>query len=157
MMQSLLWRNLWPSSIFNADVGRRWYGLILMVIEHSSREKRAYDILSWLLKERIICINSPISDDIAHIVVAQLLFLESENSSKPIHMFLNSPGGAITAGPLEVPVIFEVMCSLVETEQLPVSPWLILVGPGQRSVDHESHPVYPEHVLMTPLQAENGN
>ncbi|OWM90674.1 ATP-dependent Clp protease proteolytic subunit 2, mitochondrial [Punica granatum] len=77
---------------------RRHYSLIPMVIEHSSRGERAYDIFSRLLKERIICINGPISDDTAHVVVAQLLFLESENPSKPIHMYLNSPGGAVTAG-----------------------------------------------------------
>ncbi|XP_015902129.1 ATP-dependent Clp protease proteolytic subunit 2, mitochondrial [Ziziphus jujuba] len=77
---------------------RRSYGLIPMVIEHSSRGERAYDIFSRLLKERIICINGPISDDTAHVVVAQLLFLESENPSKPIHMYINSPGGHVTAG-----------------------------------------------------------
>lgn len=76
----------------------RSYSLIPMVIEHSSRGERAYDIFSRLLKERIICINGPISDDTAHVVVAQLLFLESENPSKPINMYLNSPGGAVTAG-----------------------------------------------------------
>lgn len=79
---------------------RRSYSLIPMVIEHSSRGERAYDIFSRLLKERIICINGPISDDTAHVVVAQLLFLESENPSKPINMYLNSPGGHVTAGPL---------------------------------------------------------
>jgi len=78
----------------------RSYSLIPMVIEHSSRGERAYDIFSRLLKERIICINGPISDDTAHVVVAQLLFLESENPSKPIHMYVNSPGGAVTAGTL---------------------------------------------------------
>ncbi|KAL9672515.1 hypothetical protein QQ045_028766 [Rhodiola kirilowii] len=76
----------------------RSYSLIPMVIETSSRGERAYDIFSRLLKERIVCINGPISDDTAHVVVAQLLFLESENPSKPIHMYLNSPGGAVTAG-----------------------------------------------------------
>ncbi|KAI6676770.1 hypothetical protein NL676_037566 [Syzygium grande] len=70
---------------------RRSYSLIPMVIEHSSRGERAYDIFSRLLKERIVCINGAISDDTAHVVVAQLLFLESENPSKPIHMYLNSP------------------------------------------------------------------
>ncbi|KAH7547547.1 hypothetical protein FEM48_Zijuj01G0321400 [Ziziphus jujuba var. spinosa] len=80
---------------------RRSYGLIPMVIEHSSRGERAYDIFSRLLKERIICINGPISDDTAHVVVAQLLFLESENPSKPIHMYINSPGGHVTAVGLE--------------------------------------------------------
>lgn len=81
-------------------INHQWrsYGLIPMVIEHSSRGERAYDIFSRLLKERIICINGPISDDTSHVVVAQLLFLESENPSKPIHMYLNSPGGAVTAG-----------------------------------------------------------
>ncbi|KAK8658388.1 hypothetical protein V6N13_036595 [Hibiscus sabdariffa] len=77
---------------------RRNYSLIPMVIEHSSRGERAYDIFSRLLKERIVCINGPINDDTAHVVVAQLLFLESENPSKPIHMYLNSPGGQVTAG-----------------------------------------------------------
>ncbi|CAK8576841.1 unnamed protein product [Lathyrus sativus] len=76
----------------------RAYSLIPMVIETSSRGERAYDIFSRLLKERIICINGPISDDTSHVVVAQLLFLESENPSKPINMYLNSPGGAVTAG-----------------------------------------------------------
>nr|WDA42949.1 mitochondrion ATP-dependent Clp protease proteolytic subunit 2 [Fagopyrum tataricum] len=77
---------------------RRSFSLIPMVIEHSSRGERAYDIFSRLLKERIICINGPIADDTAHVVVAQLLFLESENPSKPIYMYINSPGGAVTAG-----------------------------------------------------------
>ncbi|KAL6579512.1 ATP-dependent Clp protease proteolytic subunit 2, mitochondrial [Orobanche minor] len=111
MMRSLLSRNLWreisvskysitgsSAVVGGVGSGRRWYGLIPMVIEHSSRGERAYDIFSRLLKERIICINGPISDDTAHVVVAQLLFLESENPSKPINMYLNSPGGAVTAG-----------------------------------------------------------
>ncbi|KAG6775536.1 hypothetical protein POTOM_019012 [Populus tomentosa] len=75
----------------------RAYSLIPMVIEHSSRGERAYDIFSRLLKERIVCINGPINDDTSNVVVAQLLFLESENPSKPIHMYLNSPGGHVTA------------------------------------------------------------
>lgn len=102
MMRSLFSRNLTnackSSATSTVGGGRRWYGLVPMVIEHSSRGERAYDIFSRLLKERIICINGPISDDTAHVVVAQLLFLESENPSKPIHMYLNSPGGAVTAG-----------------------------------------------------------
>lgn len=76
----------------------RHYGLIPMVIEHTSRGERAYDIFSRLLKERIVCINGPISDDTASVVVAQLLFLESENPSKPVHLYINSPGGVVTAG-----------------------------------------------------------
>ncbi|OIW05621.1 hypothetical protein TanjilG_23407 [Lupinus angustifolius] len=85
-------------SQFNNLHHNRSYSLIPMVIEHSSRGERAYDIFSRLLKERIVCINGPITDDTAHVVVAQLLFLESENPSKPIHVYLNSPGGAVTAG-----------------------------------------------------------
>ncbi|KAJ4822809.1 ATP-dependent Clp protease proteolytic subunit 2, mitochondrial [Turnera subulata] len=76
----------------------RAYSLIPMVVEQSSRGERAYDIFSRLLKERIVCINGPINDDTANVVVAQLLFLESENPSKPIYMYLNSPGGHVTAG-----------------------------------------------------------
>ncbi|KAG1362803.1 ATP-dependent Clp protease proteolytic subunit 2, mitochondrial [Cocos nucifera] len=76
----------------------RSYGLVPMVIEHTSRGERAYDIFSRLLKERIVCINGAISDDIASVVVAQLLFLESENPSKPVHLYINSPGGEVTAG-----------------------------------------------------------
>uniref|UniRef100_A0A1D1YKG7 ATP-dependent Clp protease proteolytic subunit n=1 Tax=Anthurium amnicola TaxID=1678845 RepID=A0A1D1YKG7_9ARAE len=84
---------------FPAAAGfNRSYGLIPMVIEHTSRGERAYDIFSRLLKERIVCINGTISDDTASLVVAQLLFLESENPSKPVHVYINSPGGAVTAG-----------------------------------------------------------
>ncbi|XP_051218338.1 uncharacterized protein [Lolium perenne] len=77
---------------------RRAYGLVPMVIEHTSRGERAYDIFSRLLKERIVCIHGPIADDTASLVVAQLLFLESENPAKPIHLYINSPGGVVTAG-----------------------------------------------------------
>ncbi|ERN09439.1 hypothetical protein AMTRI_Chr09g32320 [Amborella trichopoda] len=76
----------------------RSYGLIPMVIEQTSRGERAYDIFSRLLKERIVCITGPIADDTASLVMAQLLYLESENPSKPINMYINSPGGVVTAG-----------------------------------------------------------
>ncbi|KAK1416373.1 hypothetical protein QVD17_32164 [Tagetes erecta] len=91
---------LWRSVAARSTINHQWrsYSLIPMVIEHSSRGERAYDIFSRLLKERIVVINGPISDDTSHVVVAQLLFLESENPSKPINMYLNSPGGAVTAG-----------------------------------------------------------
>ncbi|KAG8065342.1 hypothetical protein GUJ93_ZPchr0004g38201 [Zizania palustris] len=77
---------------------RRQYGLVPMVIEHTSRGERAYDIFSRLLKERIVCIHGPITDDTASLVVAQLLFLESENPAKPVHLYINSPGGVVTSG-----------------------------------------------------------
>lgn len=72
--------------------------LIPMVIETSSKGERAYDIYSRLLKERIIMLNGPVEDHMANLIVAQLLFLESENSSKDISLFVNSPGGVVTAG-----------------------------------------------------------
>ncbi|KAG5554090.1 hypothetical protein RHGRI_011833 [Rhododendron griersonianum] len=76
----------------------RAYTPVPMVIEQSERGERAYDIFSRLLKERIICINGPIFDDTAHVVVAQLLFLEADNPSDPIYVYVNSPGGSVTAG-----------------------------------------------------------
>ncbi|XP_039126472.1 ATP-dependent Clp protease proteolytic subunit 2, mitochondrial [Dioscorea cayenensis subsp. rotundata] len=93
-----MWRCSRLAGAFRPSVSARSYGLIPMVIEHTSRGERAYDIFSRLLKERIICINGPIADDTAAVVVAQLLFLESENPSKPIHLYINSPGGVVTAG-----------------------------------------------------------
>ncbi len=73
-------------------------GLIPMVIEHTARGERSYDIYSRLLKERVIFIVGPIEDHMANLVVAQLLFLESENPDKDIHVYINSPGGSVTAG-----------------------------------------------------------
>ena len=72
--------------------------LIPIVIEKSGRGERAYDIYSRLLKERIIFLVGPISDGMANLVVAQLLFLESENPDKDIHLYINSPGGSVSAG-----------------------------------------------------------
>jgi ATP-dependent Clp protease protease subunit len=72
--------------------------LIPMVIETSGRGERAYDIYSLLLKERIIFLGTPINDQVANLIVAQLLFLNHEDSRKPIQMFINSPGGSINAG-----------------------------------------------------------
>lgn len=69
-----------------------------MVVEQSNRGERAYDIYSRLLKDRIIFIGSPIDDNIANLVVAQLLFLAAEDPKKDIHMYINSPGGSVTAG-----------------------------------------------------------
>jgi ATP-dependent Clp protease, protease subunit len=72
--------------------------LVPMVVEQTSRGERAYDIYSRLLKERVIFLVGPIDDYIANVVVAQLLFLESENPDKDINLYINSPGGAVTAG-----------------------------------------------------------
>ena len=72
--------------------------LIPMVIEQSSRGERAYDIYSRLLKDRIIFITDQVADPMANTIIAQLLFLESEDPDKDIHMYINSPGGSITSG-----------------------------------------------------------
>ncbi|MAJ53798.1 MAG: ATP-dependent Clp endopeptidase, proteolytic subunit ClpP [Cellvibrionales bacterium TMED79] len=81
------------------DVGNEQaLGLVPMVIEQTSRGERSFDIYSRLLKERVIFIVGPIEDQMANLVVAQLLFLESENPDKDIHIYINSPGGSVTAG-----------------------------------------------------------
>ncbi|RCH88301.1 hypothetical protein CU098_006849, partial [Rhizopus stolonifer] len=72
--------------------------LIPMVVEQTGRGERSYDIFSRLLKERIICLNGPINDNVASVIVAQLLFLEAESTEKPISLYINSPGGSVTAG-----------------------------------------------------------
>lgn len=72
--------------------------LIPMVVEQTARGERSYDIFSRLLKERVVFIVGPIEDQVANLVVAQLLFLESENPDKDIHLYINSPGGVVTAG-----------------------------------------------------------
>ena len=72
--------------------------LVPMVVEQTARGERAYDIYSRLLKERLIFIVGPVEDYMANLIVAQLLFLESENADKDIHLYINSPGGSVTAG-----------------------------------------------------------
>ncbi|MGH8763178.1 MAG: ATP-dependent Clp endopeptidase proteolytic subunit ClpP [Nitrosospira sp.] len=90
MMQQFDWkqRNLDPNNL----------GLIPMVIETSGRGERAYDIYSRLLKERVVFLVGPVTEVSANLIVAQLLFLESENSEKDIHFYINSPGGLVSAG-----------------------------------------------------------
>src|SRR5687767_12563379 len=72
--------------------------LVPMVVEQTARGERAFDIYSRLLKERIIFVTGPVHDTMASLIVAQLLFLESENPEKDIFMYINSPGGVVTAG-----------------------------------------------------------
>jgi ATP-dependent Clp protease, protease subunit len=72
--------------------------LVPMVVEQTSRGERAYDIFSRLLKERVIFMVGPVEDHMANLVVAQLLFLEAENPTKDIHLYINSPGGSVSAG-----------------------------------------------------------
>ncbi len=90
MIQQIVWgqNNLDPKSL----------GLIPMVIETSGRGERAYDIYSRLLKERVIFLVGPVTEASANLIVAQFLFLESENADKDIHFYINSPGGMVSAG-----------------------------------------------------------
>ena len=80
-----------PAMVTNA-------GLVPIVIEQTARGERSFDIYSRLLKERVIFLVGPVEDHMANLIVAQLLFLESENPDKDIHLYINSPGGAVTAG-----------------------------------------------------------
>lgn len=80
------------------DKSIRALNLVPMVVEQTSRGERAYDIYSRLLKERVVFIVGNIEDQVANLVVAQLLFLESENPDKDIHLYINSPGGSVSAG-----------------------------------------------------------
>ncbi len=73
-------------------------GLVPMVVEQSARGERAFDIYSRLLRERLIFLASPVDDGVANLIVAQLLYLESENPDKDIQLYINSPGGSVTAG-----------------------------------------------------------
>lgn len=86
------------SNAFNEDFNPISNALVPIVVEHTSRGERSYDIYSRLLKERVIFMVGPVEDHMANLIVAQMLFLESENPDKDIHLYINSPGGAVTAG-----------------------------------------------------------
>lgn len=86
------------SMIKNGASGATALNLVPMVVEQSARGERAYDIYSRLLKERVIFLVGPVEDYMANLIVAQLLFLESENPDKDIHLYINSPGGSVSAG-----------------------------------------------------------
>ena len=73
-------------------------GLVPMVLEQTARGERSYDIYSRLLKERIVFVVGPIDDNVANLIVAQLLFCESENADKDVQLYINSPGGSVTSG-----------------------------------------------------------
>jgi ATP-dependent Clp protease protease subunit len=87
-----------PFSVQDRIQDRIQANLVPMVVEQTNRGERAYDIFSRLLKERIIFLNGPIDDGVASLVCSQLLFLESENPTKDISMYINSPGGIVTSG-----------------------------------------------------------
>jgi ATP-dependent Clp protease protease subunit len=84
--------------IHNPAIETNMLGMIPMVVEQSGRGERSYDIYSRLLKERVIFLVGPVNDQMANLIVAQLLFLESENPDKDISLYINSPGGSVSAG-----------------------------------------------------------
>jgi len=86
------------TEIRNDRVDPQALGLVPMVIETTGRGERAFDIYSRLLKERVIFLVGPVEDQMANLIVAQMLYLESENPDKDIHLYINSPGGAVTSG-----------------------------------------------------------
>ena len=86
------------STGMNGASDTRALNLVPIVIEQTSRGERSYDIYSRLLKERVVFVVGPVEDYMANVIVAQLLFLESENPDKDIHLYINSPGGSVTAG-----------------------------------------------------------
>ena len=92
-------------------------GLVPIVVEQTGRGERAYDIFSRLLKERIVCLFGGIDDNTASLIIAQLLYLQSESSKKPIHMYINSPGGVVTSGL----AIYDTMQYIMA----PVSTWVV--------------------------------
>ena len=82
----------------NPEEEVNYMNYVPIVVEQNNRGERSYDIYSRLLKDRIVFLTGPITDEVANVVVAQLLFLESENPDKDIHLYINSPGGSVTAG-----------------------------------------------------------
>ena len=88
----------WGDSSQSGAQSARALNLVPIVVEQSARGERSYDIYSRLLKERVVFVCGPIDDIMANVVIAQLLFLESENPDKDIHLYVNSPGGLVTAG-----------------------------------------------------------
>jgi len=86
------------TEIRNDRVEPQALGLVPMVIETTGRGERAFDIYSRLLKERVVFLVGPVEDQMANLIIAQLLYLESENPDKDIHLYINSPGGAVTSG-----------------------------------------------------------
>ena len=105
--------------------------LIPYVIEQSSRGERAFDIYSRLLRDRIVFLGSPIDDDIANLAIAQLLFLEAEDPEKDIHLYINSPGGSVTAGLAVYDTMQYVRCDIATIclgQAASMAAWLLAAG-----------------------------
>ena len=116
--------------------------LVPMVVEQESRGERSYDIYSRLMKDRIVMLNGPVEDNMANLIVAQLLFLESENPDKDISLYINSPGGAVTAGLAIYDTMQYIKCdvrTIVMGQAASMGSFLAQAGaPGKRIVLPES-------------------
>ncbi|KAF9529469.1 ATP-dependent Clp protease proteolytic subunit [Crepidotus variabilis] len=111
--------------------------LVPIVIEQTGRGERSYDIFSRLLRERVIMLHGPIRDDDSTLIVAQLLFLEAEDSTKPIHLYINSPGGSVTAG-LAIYDTMQYVSSPIHTYSLGLAASMgsLLLAAGERGKRH---------------------
>ncbi|HEX7409869.1 MAG TPA: ATP-dependent Clp endopeptidase proteolytic subunit ClpP [Candidatus Binatia bacterium] len=133
-------------------------GLVPIVIEQTGRGERAYDIYSRLLKDRIVFLGSPVTDDIANLVTAQLLFLESEDPERDIHFYINSPGGSITAG-LAIYDTMQYIKPQVSTlclgQAASMGAWLLAAGaPGKRFALPHARIMIHQPLLMGGLQGQ---
>jgi len=125
-----------------AEIQGKWSSsptanLVPIVIEQTGRGERAYDIFSRLLRERVIMLHGPIRDTDSTLVVAQLLFLEAEDSSKPIHLYINSPGGSVTAG-LAIYDTMQYVSSPIHTYSLGLAASMgsLLLAAGEKGKRH---------------------
>ena len=113
-----------------------------MVVEQESRGERSWDIYSRLMKDRIIMLNGPVEDNMANVIVAQMLYLESENPDKPINLYINSPGGQVTAGLAIYDTMQYIKCpvrTIVMGQACSMGSFLAQAGePGERIVLPES-------------------
>ncbi|MFN8625678.1 MAG: ATP-dependent Clp endopeptidase proteolytic subunit ClpP [Candidatus Binatia bacterium] len=132
--------------------------LVPIVIEQTGRGERAYDIYSRLLKDRIVFLGSPVTDEIANLVTAQLLFLESEDPERDIHFYINSPGGSITAG-LAIYDTMQYIKPQVTTlclgQAASMAAWLLAAGaPGKRYALPHARIMIHQPLLMGGMQGQ---
>jgi ATP-dependent Clp protease protease subunit len=132
--------------------------LVPIVIEQTGRGERAYDIFSRLLKDRIVFLGSPVTDDISNLITAQMLFLESEDPERDIHFYINSPGGSITAG-LAIYDTMQYIKPQVSTlclgQAASMGAWLLAAGaPGKRYALPHARIMIHQPLLMGGMQGQ---
>ena len=132
--------------------------LVPIVVEQTGRGERAYDIYSRLLKDRIVFLGTPVSDDVANLITAQFLFLESEDPERDIHFYINSPGGSITAG-LAIYDTMQYIKPQVSTlclgQAASMAAWLLAAGAkGKRFVLPHSRIMIHQPLLMGGMQGQ---